>query len=358
MAGNQKRKPSLGETLGMFAASLLTIVHALWDIITTFKDVQAAGWSLKRMLIVSILRNRTNIVTRPSHLTTQETTGEIIGKACQKRNIAVSSTVFQCGKYPDATLHEIKLEGATQDVLVYFHGGGYKNTIYGEGHVPVVLELARASGASRVFFLEYSLTPGAKYPAQLVQAARAMQILLGDKALRPDQIILGGDSAGGNLVLGLLAHIKTPHKSVPAISEFSAKTKFKAVMLISPWVTCPTSAVSFVENAKRDYISVPLVNMYLDIWSPSDDVWADPLRVGADFWKTVPTAKMIITVGGFECLRDDVIAQARLFGPAMGERLKFVVAPGEVHVQSVFDIAASLGHSKSYIALIEWCRAL
>jgi hypothetical protein len=95
---------------------------------------------------------------------------------------------------------------------------------------------------------------------------RALDVLLNEQHLRPSQIILGGSSAGGNLVLALLAHLHDPAPGVP-------------------W-------------------------MFLDFWKPREEIWADIFRAGEDFWATLPVKRMAVTVGEFEVFRDDVVTMA------------------------------------------------
>jgi acetyl esterase/lipase len=246
-------------------------------------------------------------------------------------------------------------------VMLYFHGGGYKNGIVGEGHVPVVLDCAAAARASRLVFLEYTLAvaPESRYPGQLVQAARALDHLLNEQHLRPSQIILGGDSAGGSLVLALLAHLHDPAPGVPRISGFGeAGEAFKGVFLFSPWVTTSLAAASFRENASRDYLNGTVVEMFLDFWKPREEVWADILRAKEDFWATLPVQRMMVTVGEFEVFRDDVRSMAKKCGADIGERLTFEISPGEVHVQAVVDRALGLPPARSLVVHLKWLHGL
>jgi acetyl esterase/lipase len=322
-----------------------------------------AKWPLKRLVAVCLLRHRSPLVKRASTLATAPTTGESILAACRKRNIVVSSSTLHCGgQFPDATLHEIKLDEAQQGdtTLLYFHGGGYRNGIIGEGHVPVVLDCAAAARASKLIFLEYTLAPESTYPGQLVQAARALDVLLNERHLRPSQIILGGDSAGGNLVLALLAHLHDPAPGVPRISGFGkeAGEAFKGVFLFSPWVTTSLAAASFRENASRDYLNETAARMFLGFWKPREEVWADILRAKEDFWGTLPVEKMVVTVGGFEVFRDDVVLMAKKCVAGMGERLTFESVPGEIHVQAVVDRALGLPPTPSLVVHLKWLQGL
>jgi len=324
--------------------------------------VRDAGWPFKRLVAVCFLRHRSLLVQRASTLATAPTTGESILAACHKRNIQVSSRTLHCEQFPDATLHEIKLDQAARGgtVLLYFHGGGYRNGIVGEGHVPVALDCAAAASASRLVFLEYTLAPESMYPGQLVQAARALDVLLDEQHLRPSHIILGGDSAGGNLLLALLAHLHDPAPGVPRIFGFGkeAGEAFKGVFLFSPWVTTSLAAASFRKNACRDYLDESAVRMFLDFWKPRDEVWANILQAKEEFWATLPVARMLVTVGEFEVFRDDVRSMAEKCSAGIGERLTFEISKQEVHVQAVVDRALGFPPTRSLVAHLEWLQGL
>jgi hypothetical protein len=104
-----------------------------------------------------------------------------------------------------------------------------------------VLDAARAADCESVVFLEYTLTPACRYPGQLVQAATAVNAVMKKEGIGAEQILLGGDSAGGNLALGVLAHVIKPHPDVPVIAsgEGRGEERFKGVFLLSPWQVQP-----------------------------------------------------------------------------------------------------------------------
>lgn len=51
------------------------------------------------------------------------------------------------------------------------------------------------------------------------------------------KIVIAGDSAGGNLTLGLISHLLHPHPDVPKV-ELSGP--LATTILISPWVKFTT----------------------------------------------------------------------------------------------------------------------
>lgn len=82
----------------------------------------------------------------------------------------------------------------------------------------------------RVFSLDYSLVPEARYPTQIQQIATAYEYLL-TKTLA-ENIIVGGDSAGASLVLSFLLHLARPNSDIPP----KALPAPASLILISPWV--------------------------------------------------------------------------------------------------------------------------
>lgn len=94
--------------------------------------------------------------------------------------------------------------GADETVVLYLHGGGY--AYYSRSHASFIAQAAVACQA-RTFALDYRLAPEHPYPAQLEDAVAAYRWLL-DTGNHADNIIVMGDSAGGNLVLALLLQLR------------------------------------------------------------------------------------------------------------------------------------------------------
>lgn len=68
-----------------------------------------------------------------------------------------------------------------------------------------------------IFAVSYTLAPNARYPTQLTQAVEALRYILNSTSRSPSQILLGGDSVGGNLAIGVLSHLAHPHLSIEAL---------------------------------------------------------------------------------------------------------------------------------------------
>lgn len=132
-------------------------------------------------------------------------------------------------------------------VILYCHGGGYStgSSLYAR---TLTGKLA-ASTSMDVLSFDYRLAPEHPYPAA---AEDAMQVwnylmLLGYGAR---DIIVAGDSAGGNLALSLTLKLKEEGRLLP-----------RGLMLMSPWTDLTSSGKSHVSKAEID----PVLNAsYLD----------------------------------------------------------------------------------------------
>ncbi|VUC25776.1 unnamed protein product [Clonostachys rosea] len=202
-------------------------------------------------------------------------------------------------------------------VVLFFHGGGYTTPLLNEymewnwrANITAGIETETEVA---VAILEYSLAPGARYPTQLCQAASALAHLL-SSGFSPKNIILGGDSAGGNLVGQLLAHLIWPH---PDAVRIKLTEPLAGVFLVSPWLAKSTNDRSFAENGAIDMLSASFVNLVsgevlgTDTAQKTDDwsSYAFPLNMTRPWIDKLDTLtnKMYLSVGYHEVLRDQCI---------------------------------------------------
>ena len=98
-------------------------------------------------------------------------------------------------------------------VLLYIHGGGFISCSP-RSHHPVTISLARLIGC-RVFSLDYRLAPEHPFPAAADDSVAAYEWLL-KIGVRPENIALAGDSAGGGLVMSTLVSLRDQGAALPA----------------------------------------------------------------------------------------------------------------------------------------------
>jgi monoterpene epsilon-lactone hydrolase len=124
-------------------------------------------------------------------------------------------------------------------VFLEIHGGAY---IMGGGDNCRMMGL-RAVGLSRVrtWAVDYRMPPDHPYPASLDDCLTVYQALLRDH--RPEEIIVSGGSAGGNLAAALLLRARDEGLPLPA-----------AAVLMTPEVDLTESGDSFQTNLGLDNV--------------------------------------------------------------------------------------------------------
>lgn len=174
--------------------------------------------------------------------------------------------------------------------ILYFHGGGF---VFGspETHAAMAGEIALRTGV-RVILPRYRRAPEHRFPAAADDALCAWQGMLAAEWM-PRNIVLGGDSAGGHLAFGLLAHLCAAGAPRPA-----------AGFGFSPLAALDEHGPSFDANRRHDVLlpaerARDMRRMYL-----GEAPVADPrLDLGrADFTGAPP---VWLSVARTEILRDD-----------------------------------------------------
>lgn len=184
--------------------------------------------------------------------------------------------------------------GAGRGVLLFFHGGSYAYGSARTSHAELLAQLAHESGRT-VIGVDYRLAPEHVYPAQL-QDARASFAALRASGLLASQIVVGGDSAGGNLALMLQLALR------------DAGEQAAAAVLLSPWSDLSMPGASFERNAAYDYGTRELLVQQAEAFAggvPLDDPRLSPVH--ADVRGLAP---VLIVTGSAEIPHDDILRLA------------------------------------------------
>lgn len=123
-------------------------------------------------------------------------------------------------------------------IIYFLHGGSYisgLNNMYETFSYP----LCDIRDDIEVVLLDYDLAPEHLYPTQLNQAYELWNEL--SAKYKPENIILGGDSSGGNLALVLIQKLKDENCILP-----------KAAFFLSPWTDMTGSGKSYYTNYQKD----------------------------------------------------------------------------------------------------------
>lgn len=176
-------------------------------------------------------------------------------------------------------------------VILYFHGGGY-NAGSLASHRNLISLLATETG-SRLLAADYRLAPEHPFPAAVEDAVAIYRWLLGDGGCKSEEVVVGGDSAGGGLVLAALVKLREEGDQMP-----------RAAVCLSPWTDLALTGDSIKTKAAEDPFIEPLAlaylaDQYLQGTDPKTPL-ASPLY--ADLTGLPP---LLIQVGERECLLDD-----------------------------------------------------
>lgn len=227
-------------------------------------------------------------------------------------------------------------------VLLFLHGGGY---VAGSlaSHRHMVSEAGRQCRA-RTLALHYRRAPEHAYPAALEDTVAGYRFLLG-QGIRPENIAIAGESAGGGLIMGALLLLRDAGEPLPACAWLSC-----------PWIDLTMSGATMASKAAADpMVSKPylegLAEQYLQGAAP-DDPLVSPLF--ADLRGLPP---LLIQVGSTETLLDDALRLASAAGAA-DVRVSVQIWPHMIHAWHLFhpvleEGRAALGEVGAWVRL--WC---
>ncbi|KAI1823761.1 FAD/NAD(P)-binding domain-containing protein [Xylaria intraflava] len=224
-------------------------------------------------------------------------------------------------------------ESPNTTVALHFHGGAF---VIGLGRDSdagyLARSLVRHMGCTHVCAPQYRLSSpkGGRFPAALQDAVTSYLHLIKNLRIPASQIILSGDSAGGNMVLGLLRYI----------SEYGQELDIPApaaAALWSPWTDISTTLdvnldIKMLNNHATDFLCLEFprwgarsitADGAIDALSPYLCPQRHPFRLSAD----IP---VFVNVGSGELLFDDIVKFRALYED-QGWRISLVVSVGCPH---------------------------
>lgn len=235
--------------------------------------------------------------TQPEDLERQRAAQELFGRLVTP-NLLINTTPI--------TVNNVSAEWVRMNqghdrrhVVLYCHGGGYTCGQLGYARV-LASKLALSTGCDVLSF-EYRLAPEAPYPSAIDDALRVWDYLM-YMGIGARDVIVAGDSAGGNLALELALAVKAQGRSQP-----------RALVLMSPWTDMTMQGASYQKCAALDPM---LTHDYIDSCrtayrgANSTLEWEDPSLspLFADLRGLPPT---LIQVRTNEILKSDSINLAK-----------------------------------------------
>ena len=201
------------------------------------------------------------------------------------------------------------VNGEKLPALVYYHGGGW--TIGSVDTYDIVCRNLANSAGCKVISVDYRLAPEHRFPEGLEDCYAATQWVF-DHAdtlqIIPEQISIGGDSAGGNYTA--VVTLMAKERKGPNI---------KSQLLIYPATDALRSIDDSPYDSIRENASAPILtsaltksfwNHYLNNEEDAENKYASPIR--ADNLSELPPALLI--TAQYDPLRDE--------GEAYGARLQ------------------------------------
>lgn len=247
--------------------------------------------------------------------------------------------------YPHAPTLE---EQGQANIVLWFHSGSF---IYLSGRpsdsaMPAKLLNTSLGPNTFLLWVQYRLAGCKKrptiFPGPMQDALTSYLYLVCDLCISPERIILGGDSSGATMAIGLIRYLHT-YQGVVKLPPTP-----RACLLLSPSVDyCfegDQTDLSMNRNVKTDYLDVRMLAWGICVFNPPplplNTPYLSPARY--PFASPVP---FFVQAGGAEILCDSV----RQFVKAMqtipgGNRVEFLELPYAPH--DVFAIGKLAGWGK------------
>ncbi|CRI57565.1 alpha/beta hydrolase [Pseudomonas sp. CCOS 191] len=180
-------------------------------------------------------------------------------------------------------------------VLLYIHGGAFV------AYTPEVYAAMVASWCrplkTRALMLDYRLAPEHPFPTALHEALDAYRWLLG-QGFKASDIVVAGDSAGGNLALALLQRLRDEDTPLPSCA-----------VLLSPFLDFTLSGASALDNARHDPIFTPAFAIGIRGFYAPAESHGQP-AVSPLFGRFDGLPPLLFQVGSTEMLLDDSVRAA------------------------------------------------
>ncbi len=301
-------------------------------------NLKAKAMLATAVFSIGLFVNASPIWAEPQPLTIPSNGIVLQGKAKEKYAADYMKTYFRNMKPPapfeapagwkmeTVTVNGITLERMTAEqkksdrVLLQMHGGGYVGGM-SNNHRILGLRQATLADAGEVYFVNYRLAPAHVYPAALEDAVAVYKELL-NHGIKGENIILTGDSAGGNLAVELSLYLKENRLPQPGV-----------IALASPWTTFEhKKGTSRYYNDEKDVIlgkGTPLNIPVKDAKYKGKLSRKDP-RLSPIYADLSGLPPMLIQAGGNELFLTESVRLAEK-AAADGTTVTLTVYPGMSH---------------------------
>lgn len=207
--------------------------------------------------------------------------------------------------------------GSPDEVLLYLHGGGF---IYGLSsiHRRMIVYLVQKMSI-RVLMVDYRLAPDCPFPAALDDCVTAYGWLL-KQGFSAQNIVVAGDSAGGNLTITTLMKLRDSGDPLPAAAA------------------CLSPVADLTEDKRSGETYDPLLHpkatrIYTQSYVAGSDAHDPLISPAFGDWRGLPP--LLVHAGEDEMLRDDAVRIEEL-ASAAGVEVRLEIYPRMWHVWQLF----------------------
>ncbi|KAJ6465820.1 alpha/beta-hydrolase [Mycena sanguinolenta] len=354
------------------------------------------SWSWARTVTVKAIRHGVLVQDKvgpllptPSHLALVPGTGyhgvwveaapqsSVIGKVAMWASVAGVSPVRLPGYWIHQPGSTIPLEAPLmprEKVVYVLHGGAY--TLLSAHPSQLSARVAKdliqhVERVHRTFAIEYRLSTAAPYaaehpfPTALLDALTGYHYLVDTLHISPADIVIMGDSAGGNLALALVRYlVENPIATLPPPGE---------LLLLSPWVDLSTSHDSPTSSLRMhgdSDILIPPVSPPSNMLHYSTLAFTGPFGLGAADWNPYisPASKYIadkdasfaafprtfISAGGAEILLDSIRMLHKRMSREIGARVQYFEVADSIHGFYLLPEVQQPQHGETLAAIAAW----
>ena len=208
------------------------------------------------------------------------------------------SWVFAQGRRIQCRMHR-PVQAETLPVLIWFHGGGWVWSNI-DTHDRLTREYAAGAGIATIS-VDYSLSPEARFPRALLECADVVRKIVANASewgIDASRIVIGGDSAGGNLALATALALRD-----------HGGPKLRGLLPLYPVTSPDFDRASWLEFADGYGLTRVGMMAYWDLYMRDAADRLNPLAAPllADVTGFPPT---LIQVAELDILRDEGIAMA------------------------------------------------
>lgn len=194
-------------------------------------------------------------------------------------------------------------ETAKKKKRIYYLAGGAWQMTPSSQHWALVTELATQLPDTIVTLVSYPLAPNSPAPVAFPQIMKLYRTLMASAQAANEEVILVGDSAGGNIILGIVASDLLAEPEAPCP---------KALLVISPSTDMRRGNKDIAAVEKHDPIlRVPFIKDSAKTWCGDWD--ASDTRVSPLLADIAPIARRGIKIHGITGLYDILSPDGILF---------------------------------------------